>query len=162
MVFGNARRSVPPDLSHHHVSIHHHREIYICVRIRPAEPATRRAPAPPPPLTSPRLHFSKQHKVSSISARCGNEEVNYRGKSNKNPRQEAKLEKFAYWHPELGFSILDVNTMPQAIVRRANVTQMPTLQIYRDGEIVGEIVGAEDSDRVIAALRKRVEELQKA
>ena len=95
-------------------------------------------------------------------SRCGNEEVDHGGKSKKNPRREAKLEKFAYWHPELGFSILDVNTMPQAIVKRVNVTQMPTLQIYRDGEIVGEIVGADDSDRVVAALRKCVEELQKA
>lgn len=73
---------------------------------------------------------------------------------------EAKLEKFAYWHPELGFSVLDVNKMPQAIIKKANITLMPTIQIYKNKEKVAEIIGSDDSDRVIAALRKRVEELQ--
>lgn len=79
---------------------------------------------------------------------------------NEAPVSEAKLEKFAYWHPELGFSVLDVNKMPQAIIKEANITQMPTIQIYKDKEKVAEIIGSDDSDRVIAALGKRVEELQ--
>jgi thiol-disulfide isomerase/thioredoxin len=78
----------------------------------------------------------------------------------KAPALEAKLEKFAYWHPELVFSVLDVNKMPQAIVQKAGVTKMPTLQIYRNEEKVAEIIGSDDSDRVIAALRKTIEELQ--
>jgi thiol-disulfide isomerase/thioredoxin len=73
---------------------------------------------------------------------------------------KAKLEKFAHWHPDLVFSVLDVNTIPQAIVQTAGVTQMPTLQIYRNEEMVAEIIGSDDADRVIAALRKTVEELQ--
>jgi len=37
---------------------------------------------------------------------------------------------------------------------------MPTLQVYKDGEKVAEIVGSEESDQVIVALRKTLEELQ--
>ena len=75
------------------------------------------------------------------------------------PLPQAKLEKFAYWHPDVVFTVLDVNKMPQEIIKKVNVTQMPTLQVYRDGEMVSEIIGAEDGDKVISQLRSVLEEL---
>jgi len=72
---------------------------------------------------------------------------------------KAKLEKFSIFYPDVEFAVMDVNKMPGAIIKQANVVAMPTLQIYKGGLMVKEIVGSEESDAVIAALRKSIEEL---
>lgn len=58
--------------------------------------------------------------------------------------------------------MLDVNKMPGEVIKKVKVTQMPTIQIYRGGEMVTEIIGAEESEKVIATLGLRLEEMQNA
>jgi thioredoxin 1 len=40
-----------------------------------------------------------------------------------------------------------------------DVTQMPTIQIYRNREMLKEIIGADESDAVVGKLRNYLEEI---
>jgi thioredoxin 1 len=72
---------------------------------------------------------------------------------------KAKLEKFSVFFPSLTFSVLDVNAMPGEVIKDVDVTQMPTIQIYRNREMLKEIIGADESDAVVGKLRNYLEEI---
>ena len=54
---------------------------------------------------------------------------------------------------------MDVNAMPGEVIKDVDVTQMPTIQIYRNREMLKEIIGADESDAVVGKLRNYLEEI---
>ncbi|XP_042015555.1 thioredoxin-like 3-2, chloroplastic [Salvia splendens] len=53
-----------------------------------------------------------------------------------------KLEKLAAdYHPRVRFYSVDVNSVPHKLVVRAEVTKMPTIQLWRDGKKQAEVIG---------------------
>ncbi|KAG6404617.1 hypothetical protein SASPL_136868 [Salvia splendens] len=53
-----------------------------------------------------------------------------------------KLEKLAAdYHPRVRFYSVDVNSVPHKLVVRAEVTKMPTIQLWRDGKKQEEVIG---------------------
>lgn len=72
-----------------------------------------------------------------------------------------KLEKLAAeFQPDVKFYYVDVNAVPQALVKRADVTKMPTIQLWKDGEKCDEVIGGHKAwlviDEVREMLRKHV------
>ncbi|KAH7415938.1 hypothetical protein KP509_14G067600 [Ceratopteris richardii] len=68
-----------------------------------------------------------------------------------------KLEKLAAdYQPDIKFYFVDVNTVPQALVRRADVT-MPTIQLWKDGEKCDEVIGGHKAWLVIEEVREMIE-----
>lgn len=76
---------------------------------------------------------------------------------------KGKLEKYASRHDPnaVKFCVVDVNAVPQAMIRQCGVTKMPTLQIYRGSEKVWELVAGEDGESVLHKLTFAIEEQQK-
>ena len=76
---------------------------------------------------------------------------------------KGKLEKYASRHDPnaVKFCVVDVNAVPQAMIRKCGVTKMPTLQIYRGSEKVWELVAGEDGESVLHKLTFAIEEQQK-
>ncbi|KAI5058039.1 hypothetical protein GOP47_0026209 [Adiantum capillus-veneris] len=55
-----------------------------------------------------------------------------------------KLEKLASeFQPDVKFYCVDVNAVPQTLVKRADVTKMPTIQLWKDGEKWDEVIGGQ-------------------
>ncbi|KAH9532943.1 hypothetical protein CY35_18G025600 [Sphagnum magellanicum] len=55
-----------------------------------------------------------------------------------------KLEKLAAeFHPHIQFYCVDVNAVPSALVKRAGVTKMPTIQLWKDKEKHAEVIGGD-------------------
>ncbi|XP_050386243.1 thioredoxin-like 3-2, chloroplastic [Argentina anserina] len=53
-----------------------------------------------------------------------------------------KLEKLAAeYYPRLVFYSVDVNSVPHKLVARAEVTKMPTVQLWKDGKKQAEVIG---------------------
>ncbi|XP_066332622.1 thioredoxin-like 3-1, chloroplastic isoform X1 [Miscanthus floridulus] len=52
-----------------------------------------------------------------------------------------RMEKIAGEYPGVRFYFIDVNKVPQAVVKRGNVTKMPTIQLWKDGEWKAEVIG---------------------
>ncbi|VAI49812.1 unnamed protein product [Triticum turgidum subsp. durum] len=52
-----------------------------------------------------------------------------------------KLEKIAGEFPGVRFYFVDVNKVPQAVVKRGNISKMPTIQLWKDGEWKEEVIG---------------------
>ncbi|KAJ7975988.1 Thioredoxin [Quillaja saponaria] len=53
-----------------------------------------------------------------------------------------KLEKLAAeFDTKLKFYYVDVNKVPQALVKRGNISKMPTIQLWKDGEMKAEVIG---------------------
>lgn len=73
---------------------------------------------------------------------------------------KGKLEKFAARTPAARFCWIDVNAVPQALIRKVGVESMPTLQIYVRGEKVYELVAGEDGEAVIRKLVFAIEEAE--
>ncbi|OUS47442.1 thioredoxin-like protein [Ostreococcus tauri] len=73
-----------------------------------------------------------------------------------------KLEKAAATRTDVKMFTVDVNAVSQELVRGCGVTQMPTLQIWRDGEKIWEIVAGEDGDSVIQKLFDEIQRVQDA
>lgn len=73
---------------------------------------------------------------------------------------KGKLEKFAARTPAARFCWVDVNAVPQALIRRVGVESMPTLQIYVRGEKVYELVAGEDGEAVIRKLVFAIEDAE--
>ena len=75
---------------------------------------------------------------------------------------KGKLEKYASRHDPnaVKFCVVDVNAVPQAMIRQYGVTKMPTLQIYRGSEKVWELIAGEDGESVLRKLTFAIEEEQ--
>ncbi|XP_039134524.1 thioredoxin-like 3-2, chloroplastic [Dioscorea cayenensis subsp. rotundata] len=69
-----------------------------------------------------------------------------------------KLEKLAAdYHPRIHFYGIDVNTVPQRLVNRAEITKMPTIQLWRDGKKQAEVIGGHQTWLVIDDVRRMIE-----
>ncbi|XP_020573638.1 thioredoxin-like 3-1, chloroplastic [Phalaenopsis equestris] len=69
-----------------------------------------------------------------------------------------KLEKLAAeFHPRVQFYFVDVNKVPQALVKRGNVTKMPTIQLWKDGECKAEVIGGHKAWLVIEEVREMIQ-----
>ena len=69
-----------------------------------------------------------------------------------------KLAKLAKTMPALRFVSIDVNAAPYAEVTAAGISKMPTIQLWRDGQVVGEIIGASETAMVIEQVEKLIRE----
>ncbi|KAL0927130.1 hypothetical protein M5K25_001289 [Dendrobium thyrsiflorum] len=69
-----------------------------------------------------------------------------------------KLEKLAAeFHPRIKFYFVDVNKVPQALIKRGNVSKMPTIQLWKDGEWKAEIIGGHKAWLVIEEVREMIQ-----
>ncbi|XP_047342578.1 thioredoxin-like 3-2, chloroplastic [Impatiens glandulifera] len=69
-----------------------------------------------------------------------------------------KLEKLAAdYYPRIRFYSLDVNKIPHKLVVRAGVTKMPTIQLWRDCEKKGEVIGGHKAHLVINEVRDMID-----
>ncbi|CAN6245602.1 unnamed protein product [Urochloa humidicola] len=70
-----------------------------------------------------------------------------------------KLEKLAAeYHPRVRFYCIDVNAVPQKLVNRAEVTKMPSIQLWSDSQKQAEVIGGHKSWLVIDDVRKMIEQ----
>ncbi|KAK2647307.1 hypothetical protein Ddye_014796 [Dipteronia dyeriana] len=68
-----------------------------------------------------------------------------------------KLEKLsADFDTKLKFYYVDVNKVPQALVKRGNISKMPTIQLWKDGEIKSEVIGGHKAWLVIEEVREMI------
>ncbi|KAL2608792.1 hypothetical protein R1flu_027365 [Riccia fluitans] len=68
-----------------------------------------------------------------------------------------KLEKLAaVYYPNIKFYYVDVNHVPQSMVKRAQVTQMPTIQLWRNGAQEGEVIGGHQANTVVDLVKDMV------
>ncbi|KAJ0987320.1 hypothetical protein J5N97_005676 [Dioscorea zingiberensis] len=69
-----------------------------------------------------------------------------------------KLEKVAAeYHPRIKFYCVDVNKVPQALVKRGNISKMPTIQLWKDGEWKDEIIGGHKAWLVLDEVREMIQ-----
>lgn len=73
-----------------------------------------------------------------------------------------KLEKLAAeFYPRVRFYYINVNSVPQALVNRANVVKMPTIQLWKDGKKEGEVIGGHSKAwLVVDETREMIENLE--
>lgn len=75
---------------------------------------------------------------------------------------KGKLEKKAsFFGDDVRFAFVDVNKVSQELVRGCGVESMPTLQVYRNGEKLWELVAGEDGEAVVKKLHYAIEDAQK-
>ncbi|CAA2954589.1 Thioredoxin-like 3-1, chloroplastic [Olea europaea subsp. europaea] len=68
-----------------------------------------------------------------------------------------KLEKLAAeFDTKLKFYCVDVNNVPQALVKRGNISKMPTIQLWKDGEMKAEVIGGHKAWLVIEEVREMI------
>ncbi|XP_027069898.1 thioredoxin-like 3-1, chloroplastic [Coffea arabica] len=71
---------------------------------------------------------------------------------------EPKLEKLAAeYDTKLRFFCVDVNKVPQALVKRGNITKMPTIQLWKDGEMKAQVIGGHKAWLVIEEVRQMIQ-----
>ncbi|KAL6328170.1 hypothetical protein AAG906_034313 [Vitis piasezkii] len=69
-----------------------------------------------------------------------------------------KLEKLAAeYYPRLRFYCVDVNTVPHKLVARAEVTKMPTIQLWKDSKKQAEVIGGHKAYFVVNEVREMIE-----
>ncbi|KAI3412260.1 Thioredoxin domain-containing protein [Psidium guajava] len=69
-----------------------------------------------------------------------------------------KLEKLAAeYESKIRFYRVDVNKVPQTLVKRGNVSKMPTLQLWKDGEMKEEVIGGHKAWLVIEEVRAMIQ-----
>ncbi|GMH20099.1 hypothetical protein Nepgr_021940 [Nepenthes gracilis] len=69
-----------------------------------------------------------------------------------------KLEKLtAEYDSKVKFYYVDVNNVPQDLVRRGNITKMPTIQLWKDGEMKEEVIGGHKAWLVIDEVREMIQ-----
>ena len=71
-----------------------------------------------------------------------------------------KMEYFAVEHPEVTFDKIDVNMVPQDLIKSQNVTKMPTVKIFVSGKSVYEKVGFETVREILDELSFRLKQLE--
>ncbi|KAK7285466.1 hypothetical protein RJT34_20239 [Clitoria ternatea] len=68
-----------------------------------------------------------------------------------------KLEKLgAEYHDKIKFYYVDVNKVPQTLVKRGNISKMPTIQLWKDGEMKAEVIGGHKAWLVIEEVREMI------
>lgn len=68
-----------------------------------------------------------------------------------------KLEKLAAeYDTKIKFYCVDVNKVPQALVKRGNISKMPTLQLWKDGEMKAEVIGGHKAWLVVDEVREMI------
>ncbi|KAL6273143.1 hypothetical protein ACE6H2_023835 [Prunus campanulata] len=69
-----------------------------------------------------------------------------------------KLEKLAAeYDTKIKFYYVDVNKVPQALVKRGNISKMPTIQIWKDGEFKAEVIGGHQAWLVLDEVREMIQ-----
>lgn len=69
-----------------------------------------------------------------------------------------KLEKLAAdYYPSVRFYSIDVNNCPHRLVVRAGITKMPTIQLWKNGEKHGEVIGGHKAHLVVNEVREMIE-----
>ncbi|KAK8715651.1 hypothetical protein V6N13_042979 [Hibiscus sabdariffa] len=70
-----------------------------------------------------------------------------------------KLEKLAAeFHTKgIKFYYVDVNKVPQALVKRGNISKMPTIQLWKDGEMKEEVIGGHKAWLVTEEVRQMIQ-----
>ncbi|CAN6245916.1 unnamed protein product, partial [Urochloa humidicola] len=68
-----------------------------------------------------------------------------------------RLEKIAGEYPGVRFYFVDVNKVPQAVVKRGNITKMPTIQLWKDGEWKAEVIGGHKAWLVMDEVREMIQ-----
>ncbi|NP_001309198.1 Thioredoxin-like 3-1, chloroplastic [Zea mays] len=68
-----------------------------------------------------------------------------------------RMEKIAGEYPGVRFYFVDVNKVPQAVVKRGNVTKMPTIQLWKDGEWKAEVIGGHKAWLVMDEVREMIQ-----
>ncbi|KAG0499691.1 hypothetical protein HPP92_004382 [Vanilla planifolia] len=68
-----------------------------------------------------------------------------------------KLEELAAEYPRIKFYFVDVNKVPQALIKRGNISKMPTIQLWKDGEWKAEIIGGHKAWLVIDEVREMIQ-----
>ncbi|KMZ58398.1 Thioredoxin-like 3-1, chloroplastic [Zostera marina] len=67
-----------------------------------------------------------------------------------------KLEKLAADFPTVKFYCVDVNKVPQALVKRGNISKMPTIQLWKDGEMKEQVIGGHKAWLVIEETKEMI------
>ncbi|KGN54788.1 thioredoxin-like 3-1, chloroplastic isoform X1 [Cucumis sativus] len=69
-----------------------------------------------------------------------------------------KLEKLAAdYVTKAKFYYVDVNKVPQSLVKRGNISKMPTIQLWKDGEMKAEVIGGHKAWLVIEEVREMIQ-----
>uniref|UniRef100_A0A0D6RAP8 Thioredoxin domain-containing protein n=1 Tax=Araucaria cunninghamii TaxID=56994 RepID=A0A0D6RAP8_ARACU len=69
-----------------------------------------------------------------------------------------KLEKLAAeFYPKIKFYYVDVNAVPQSLVKRGGVSKMPTIQLWRNGKAEAEVVGGHQAWLVVDEVREMIQ-----
>ncbi|KAL2320871.1 hypothetical protein Fmac_029840 [Flemingia macrophylla] len=69
-----------------------------------------------------------------------------------------KLEKLAAeFHKKIKFYYVDVNKVPQTLVKRGNISKMPTIQLWKDGEMKAEVIGGHKAWLVTEEVREMIQ-----
>ncbi|CAM6040354.1 unnamed protein product [Sphagnum compactum] len=73
-----------------------------------------------------------------------------------------KLEKLAAeFHPHIQFYCVDVNAVSSALVKRAGVTKMPTIQLWKDKEKHAEVIGGDKAWLVLDHVQEMVSAIKR-
>ncbi|KAF8365192.1 hypothetical protein HHK36_017456 [Tetracentron sinense] len=68
-----------------------------------------------------------------------------------------KLERLAAdYDTKIKFYYVDVNNVSQALVKRGNISKMPTIQLWKDGEMKEEVIGGHKAWLVIDEVREMI------
>ncbi|KAK7861592.1 thioredoxin-like 3-1 [Quercus suber] len=69
-----------------------------------------------------------------------------------------KLEKLAAeFDTKAKFYWVDVNKVPQTLVKRGNISKMPTIQLWKDGEMKAEVIGGHKAWLVVDEVREMIQ-----
>ncbi|PSS21121.1 Thioredoxin-like [Actinidia chinensis var. chinensis] len=69
-----------------------------------------------------------------------------------------KLEKLAAeYDTKMKFYCIDVNKVPQTLVKRGNISKMPTIQLWKDGEMKAEVIGGHKAWLVLEEVREMIQ-----
>lgn len=69
-----------------------------------------------------------------------------------------KLERLAAeYDSKVKFYSVDVNNVPQALIKRGNISKMPTIQLWKDGEMKAEVIGGHKVWLVIDEVREMIQ-----
>ncbi|CAN8237126.1 unnamed protein product [Cochlearia groenlandica] len=68
-----------------------------------------------------------------------------------------KLEKLAAeYNNKVKFYYVDVNKVPQTLVKRGNISKMPTIQLWKEDEMKEEVIGGHKGWLVIEEVRELI------
>lgn len=69
-----------------------------------------------------------------------------------------KLEKLsAEYDTRVKFYYVDVNSVSQVLVKRGNISKMPTIQLWKDGEMKEEVIGGHKAWQVLDEIREMIQ-----